>query len=506
MRRAFCGPRSLAAGLVVLITMLAAATPAAAAAPCDRIASPTGSDAAAGTEAAPFKTAQTLADALLAGQTGCLRAGTYGGGITFRRGGTAGAPLTLRPYPGEAATVQGLVWVSKTAPWVVVEGLYLNGRGIGHPSPTINAADVTFRSNDVTNDNTGICFLLGDPASGGYGRADRAVIERNKIHNCGQLPATNYHHGIYLEATSGSRVEGNWIYDNADFGVHLYPDADRTTVRGNVIDGNGKGLTISGDSGWASDGNTIEGNAITDSKLRFNVEAWWPKGNPVPAGNLVAGNCLRAGPVDWYDNGGIDMEVDAAFTLQANSTVSNPGYADRAGKDFRLTSASSCRSSFVGDPSAVPGPAQSAATAPAPTPQPAAPPAPAREPVPGPTPVRAPQPGAGSASHPRKPPRLRSTRCSSRPRVALRVEGGGSAPDVQLTGHVARSFARRARQGFLQVRTARGWKTVKRARFRGRGRFVANWRLSTASDAGIVQVRAVVPRVGRSGVCRMVVA
>ena len=41
-------------------------------------------------------------------------------------------------------------------------------------------------------------------------------------------------------------IRDNWIYDNADRGVQLYPDADGTVVTGNVIDGNGEGVIFGG--------------------------------------------------------------------------------------------------------------------------------------------------------------------------------------------------------------------------------------------------------------------
>ena len=43
------------------------------------------------------------------GETGCLRAGTYriAPELTFRRAGTAEAPITLRSWPGERATLAG---------------------------------------------------------------------------------------------------------------------------------------------------------------------------------------------------------------------------------------------------------------------------------------------------------------------------------------------------------------------------------------------------------------
>ena len=121
---------------------LAGASPASAEGPCTRFAAPGGSDTAAGSETAPYRTAQRLADSLGAGDTGCLREGTYGENVSIRKGGSAGAPVTLRSFPGERAEVVGIFYVAKTAPHVTVEGLYLNGRNPeGQPSPQVNAAD-----------------------------------------------------------------------------------------------------------------------------------------------------------------------------------------------------------------------------------------------------------------------------------------------------------------------------------------------------------------------------
>ena len=136
--------------------------------------------------------------------------------------------------------MRGRFWIAESADRVTVQGLYLDGpNGDVLPSPTINGDDVTFRGNDVTNNHHSICFSLGHPD---WGRADRHAIELNRIHDCGQLPATNHDHGIYVAAATDTLIRDNWIYDNADRGIQLYPDAQRHRgSRGNVIDGNGAG-------------------------------------------------------------------------------------------------------------------------------------------------------------------------------------------------------------------------------------------------------------------------
>lgn len=320
----------------------AGATPAPAPAPapaptspaCDRHASTSGSDGAAGTAAAPLRTVQALVDKLTAGQTGCLEPGTYAENVKVSRGGAPGSPVTLTSaVDAQPATVQGRFWISDAANDVRVANLRLNGRNASNlPSPTVNGDRVTFVANDVTNDHTTICFVLG--STSGYGTAVDAVIERNRIHDCGRLPATNKDHGIYLESTRNARIVGNTIYDNADRGIQLYPDAQGSLITKNVIDGNGSGIIFSGDEGLASSGNVVTANVISNSKLRFNVESWWPSGNPVGTGNRVEGNCIWNGA-----QGNVDEQV--GFTV-TGSIVGDPLFVDRAAKNFALSPGSPC--------------------------------------------------------------------------------------------------------------------------------------------------------------------
>lgn len=339
---------ALMAAVVLLGTVGSFAPPAQAAATCDRVAAAYGSDSAPGTEAAPFATPQRLASSLGAGQTGCLRAGKYIQNVKVAKGGTSGAPLTIRSYPDERATVSGRLVVADTANFVRIEGLNLDGSRAPAcptgstckilPSPTVNGDDVTFRYNDVTNHNTGICFVLGVP---GYGRAERTLLEENRIHGCGRSPSGNYDHGVYVEYAADARIERNTIFDNVDRGVQLYPDAQRTVIRDNVIDGNGEGIIFSGDGGTTSNDSVVEGNAITNSRLRYNVESWYPSGHSVGTGNMVTRNCIRGGARD-RGNGGI-QEVQTGFTAIDN-TVADPMYVDRGAGDFRIGDNSSCRS------------------------------------------------------------------------------------------------------------------------------------------------------------------
>ena len=229
----------LVATAAVGLGLIAGGGQAQATVTCSKVAAVTGSDSAAGTEAAPFRSAQKLADSLTIGEVGCLRSGTFD---TQNQVKVTRPGITLTSFPGERATVKGRLWVD--AHDVTVADLNIDGRNqTGLPSPSVTGSGNTFRGLDVTNHHTGICFSLGHPD---WARAVDTVIEDSRIHDCGHLPATNYDHGIYVSAADGTIIRDNWIYDNADRGIQLYTDADDSRITRNVIDGNGAGIIFGG--------------------------------------------------------------------------------------------------------------------------------------------------------------------------------------------------------------------------------------------------------------------
>ena len=302
---------------------------------CDRFASP------------GHRAVQRLVDSLRPGQVGCLRQGTYRGGVTIRRSGEPGRPITLQPFPGARARVVGPVMVTRGSAHVVVRRLYLDGgERPGTPSPIVNGRQIRFVDNDVTNGHTEICFALGNPR---FGVARDVTIQRNRIHDCGRLPATNLDQGVYVAVGRGTRIVGNWIYENADQGIQLYPDARGSYVAGNVIDGNGEGIIFGGARRVAARDNLVRGNVISNSRIRNNVE--WHFDGPVGQRNVLRRNCIGGGARD-AGNGGI-LEPQIGFKALDN-VVAEPEF--RAPGDYRLRPGSACARVLAGDPNRVPGP------------------------------------------------------------------------------------------------------------------------------------------------------
>jgi parallel beta-helix repeat protein len=331
----------IAVCLAVASLALAAAGPAAADTGCDQVAAPNGSDRDPGTVASPFRTPQELVDSLAPGETGCLRAGTY----AFSELGVSSPRVTLAPYGSEAVTLRGSIKVRPDGHDSTIEGMRLDGRGGETPiGPKIYADGFTLRDNEITNGHTSICVQVAryysDPAPRGV------VIERNRIHDCGELPSTNKDHGIYLSEARDTIVRGNWIYDNADRGIQLYHDADGSRITGNVIEGNGDGIVVNGEGSSVSEDNLIEGNVIAGSYRGYNVYSG--HSGPVGHGNVLRGNCVWAGAArsPFDDNGGVMLPA-RNYTATGN-VVAEPQFANPAAGDFRLEGGGRCAASYAG--------------------------------------------------------------------------------------------------------------------------------------------------------------
>ena len=289
-----------------------------------------------------MQTAQALVNSLSEGQTGCLRGGIYSADNQVK---ISTPRVTLTSFNGERATLIGRLWIAQEAPGVTVSNLDLNGKNkTDLPSPTVNADDATFTATTSPTTTPTICFSLGSLDT--YGRADRTLIEDNRIHDCGSAAGQNYDHGIYVAAADDTVIRNNVIYDNADRGIQLYPDAQGTLVTGNVIDGNGYGVIISGAGSLASADNVIENNVITNSRIRDNVESYWD--NKVGTGNVVRNNCIGGGAYDDGD-GGILGGGNTGFKATDN-LLKAPDYANARTGDFTISDSNPCAAILRGAP------------------------------------------------------------------------------------------------------------------------------------------------------------
>src|SRR5688500_2548586 len=270
-----------------VVAAVAAFAPAAQAADCTRFAAPGGSDTGAGTVASPWRSAQRLVDSLAAGQTGCLRAGTYSS-VSFSRSGSAAAPITLRSYPGERARLYGSVTVRSN--WVTLSELDVEGDG-GMNTIKIYSSDVVVQDNRITNKMRGrSCMILGSSSAG---TALRTIVRRNRFADCGATANGNKDHSIYAAHLSDGRIEDNLFVNSAGKTLSLYPNMQRTVVTHNVIDGGPDtvrgGIGLGGFDLYAPNNNTIEHNIIS-YPADYGIYTNW--GSLIGIGNVARNNCI----------------------------------------------------------------------------------------------------------------------------------------------------------------------------------------------------------------------
>jgi hypothetical protein len=303
---------------------------------CSKYASPSGSDSASGTLAAPFKTAQRLVSVLQPGETGCLRQGDYTPTGTYvfsmARGGTASAPITVTSYPGEHATIQGITQVPAGDNYVTLSDMTFEGTA-GMNTIKIYSTGVHVENNEVTNNwAAGSCMMLG---SNSAGQALQPVISGNVFHACGSPADGNKDHGIYAANVNEGEIVNNLFYDSAAYAIQLYPNAQKTTFAHNVIDGSSPsvrgGLVFGGDEEFASSGNVVEQNVIAFATT-YDIASVW--GGAVGSGNLARNNCLYGGGEGQLSNAG-------GLTATSNLTA-NPQFVGATEDDFRLASGSPC--------------------------------------------------------------------------------------------------------------------------------------------------------------------
>lgn len=220
------------------------------------------SDTGAGTQAAPYCTLQPAFDAVVAGQTIEVVAGTYTGPVTLSASGTASAHITLQfgqagqPFQstgpqidlpsgtvGSALTLSGARYVDiedagivaddDTAPaidvqdssHVLISGANVSAGGSG------GGIAIAGTGTDVTVERD--VFSTGGPAvSVSGGGVSGTVVSTNEI---GGVNGTDTSGGVSVDGALGTDVVGNTISDVCTSGVAVFDAARGTVVENNVI-------------------------------------------------------------------------------------------------------------------------------------------------------------------------------------------------------------------------------------------------------------------------------
>jgi hypothetical protein len=128
--------------------------------------SPSGNDAWPGTLAQPFATIQFAVSRLDPGDVLYVRGGEYREAVSVGRSGTAGAPITIRAYPGECPTLIGSRPVS--GPWTVYSGSIYKAPWPSQPLQVFSDGRPLNEArwpNTAIEDLPGMTYVLADAGS-----------------------------------------------------------------------------------------------------------------------------------------------------------------------------------------------------------------------------------------------------------------------------------------------------------------------------------------------------
>ncbi len=308
---------------------------------------PSGSDSAAGTSQAPFKTIQRATNLVNPGDTVIVRDGTYGdddgnGVIAYvQRPGNASGWITFKSENPWGAKLRGTAehGFFLEQPYIRIEGFDIS---VSHGTDACDAiAGYTSHVQVVGNHMHHIGNVCTDTAYGidavFFTNGSDWVIERNVIHDIGRLapgqqgcvPGNNYYrnhdHGLYVVA-SDVIIRNNVFYDiKAGWAIHLYPSA-LTNVQ--ILNN-----TFANPNPF-NPGHIIIANALTNSRIANNI---FYEPNSVAlnfdlagtqTGTLVQNNLVYPGAMS--------STVPSGVMMSGNLTGMTPSFVDANAFDFHL--------------------------------------------------------------------------------------------------------------------------------------------------------------------------
>jgi hypothetical protein len=277
------------------------------------------------------------------GQTGCLRAGTYGGFSTrhdLSASGTWRRHILIRPYPREHVKLIG--WIQMTGSHTTLLGFEIDGTNTFSASKecsikTTSAGLSIEGTGDVLERNDyyqSVPSLRGNGIGIGWsGSGDDTIIRWNRIHDVGQCRA--FDHLIYLAGGRNVHIYDNWMWnDPHGWGVQAYPGPRNAHIYANVVYRAGSGFTIGGSS--TTSDNSIDHNLVVQSTglptagtRGAAISDYWV-GTP--------------GSSNVFSNNDSFRDVDGVGHVSAvrvvDNITSNPDLIDPAAHDFRVRSTS----------------------------------------------------------------------------------------------------------------------------------------------------------------------
>ncbi len=288
---------------------VAPATPKIPATAINYYVAPNGSDSAAGSKAAPFKTLARAAQvATKAGTTVWVAPGTYAGGIKTVASGTAAARIYwVSTTKWGAKIVPPANSTNKTAwdnrgNYVSIIGFDVDGSKIGsgtkwvlgiYTGGSYNVID----GNHVHHMATTIpCNSAGGSAIGvdSYYKGVKGDVINNVVNDIGPAGCT-YVQGIY-HSTSGT-IKNNVVYRVGSAAIHLWHDATDIQIVNNTVSASVFGIIVGGGDFYFTKAGAnnvhVHNNIVYDNTYGISEQGTTGKGNTYK-NNLVTKNTKYA--------------------------------------------------------------------------------------------------------------------------------------------------------------------------------------------------------------------
>ena len=294
-----------AAAVVALLAAAVSASAATPATPNNYYVSPTGSDTAAGTKAAPFKTLARAAKAVTkAGTTVFVAPGTYAGGFKTTASGTAASRIYWVSTTKWGAKIVPPTSSRNNSAWdnrgnyVSIVGFDVDGSKLGSGTKWVHGIYTggsynVIEGNHVHHLATTIpCNSAGGSAIGvdSYYKGVKGDVIGNVVNDIGPAGCT-YVQGIY-HSTSGT-IKNNVVYRVGSAAIHLWHDATDIQIINNTVSSSVFGIIVGGGDFYftrAGANNVhVHNNIVYDNKYGISEQGTTGKGNTYK-NNLVTKN------------------------------------------------------------------------------------------------------------------------------------------------------------------------------------------------------------------------
>ena len=304
-----------------------------------------GNDDNDGSLAKPWRTLNKFAAVALPGDELQMRAGTYDTQLTITRCGTQQAPIVVRNYPGEVATIRGYLNAGNGVSPSATTGAYWEFHGD-------DAWRLRFDGSGPLTTQYALVGVYGDAVKIlgcelfctrsnqrgtidiGYGPTVPLACEIGwcKIHDTGP---SGHHHAVYAGQAIGPYVHDNYCWDVGGCGVQLGPGCDSGSFEHNTVDVTG----LAGAVLW-SDPSYQYAPLTRNNIVRRNI---FSNGTSYSMEDFHSGLESGAGNNAFIENYcfanahgiGIAPPPGAVFTKNVENGT-DPQYVNRSGKDFRL--------------------------------------------------------------------------------------------------------------------------------------------------------------------------